>query len=309
VNRGLTSLLLVLVIQCGLVAAVYWPGSNRGYVPPKPMVPFDHERIDVIYVGDEFDNETVLSKFGQRWSLPELENLPADSAMVDRLLEAITAGDGSWPIAHSVAARQRFRVASYHYRRRVSLLEGETILGTFLLGTSPGFRKIYARNEEQDAIYGILLAAHDAPGNSGAWLDRKLLQTRAPLRITADTYSLQREGTGWLSGIGGVPDERELEALLSTLRDLQIDGLASGDAQRDLAAAESDMVLVVESLAGKVTLELFHHDGEHYIHSNEYPLFFTLSAYDYDRLATIDFSLISGDKRQQTPIYADPFSP
>ena len=63
-NRGLTSLLLVLVIQCGLIAAVYWPGTNRGYVPPTPMVPFDSERIDVIYVGDEFDNETVLSKIG-----------------------------------------------------------------------------------------------------------------------------------------------------------------------------------------------------------------------------------------------------
>ena len=92
-----------------------------------------------------------------------------------------------------------------------------------------------------------------------------------------------------------MPDERELEALLSTLRNLQIDGVASGDAQRDLAEAEADLVFTVESLAGKVTLELFHQDGKHYIHSSEFPLFFTLSAYDYDRLDSIDYRLISGD--------------
>jgi hypothetical protein len=295
VKHGLTSLMLVLVIQCGLLVAVYWPGNTAEYTTPAPMVPFEPERIDTIYVGDEFDNETVLSKVGERWSLPELQHLPADSDMVNQLLDTITNDNGNWPVAHSVAARQRFRVASYHYRRRISLLENGDLLGTLFLGSAPGFRKIYARNDDQNGIFSILFSAQDAPGYSGGWLDKKLLQTRAPVRISADAYSLQREGTTWRSGIGQVPDERELEVLLSTLRNLQIDGLASGDAQRDLAAAEADLVFTVESLAGKVTLELFQLDGKHYIHSNEYPLFFTLSAYDYDRLSSIDYRLISGD--------------
>lgn len=294
-KRNLTSLFLILLIQIGLIAAVYWPGNKPGYAPPIPMLPFALDRVDTIYVGDEFDNETMLSEVGGRWLLPELESLPADGAMVEKLLDSVATREGSWPVANSVAASQRFRVASYHYRRRISFFEGEELLGTFFLGTSPGFRKIYARNEDQDAIYSILFSAQDAPGHTGGWLDKKLLQTRAPVRISADAYSLQRDGSGWVSGMGGVPDERELEALLSTLRNLQIDGLASGDAQRYLADAEADLVFAVESLAGKITLELFHLDGKHYIHSSEYPLFFTLSAYDYDRLASIDYRMISGD--------------
>jgi len=295
VKRNLTSLLLILFIQIGLIAAVYWPDQKSEYAAPTPMFPFALDRVDTIYVGDEFDNETMLSKVGDRWILPELENLPADGTMVEKLLEPLAQNEGNWPVAHSIAARQRFRVASYHYRRRVSLYEDKDMLGTFFLGGSPGFRKIYARNEDQNGVYSILLSTQDAPGYSGGWLDKKLLQTRAPVRISADAYSLQREGAGWLSGIGQVPDGREIEALLSTLKNLQIDGLASGDAQRDLAEAEADLVFTVESLAGKVTLELFHLDGKHYIHSSEYPLFFTLSAYDYDRLASIDYRLISGD--------------
>ena len=294
-NRGIASLLLILVIQCALVLVTHWPAQDANRAQLEPMAPLAPNEVDEIYVGDEFDNETALRRVGERWFLPELENLPANAQMVDALLAAITSAAKNWPVADSVAARQRFRVASYHYRRRIRLLGDGEVLGTFLLGTSPGFRKVYARNESQNAVYSITFSAHDAPGNSGPWLDRKLLQIRAPLGITADSYSLRRDGEKWHSGTGGVPDERELQALLATLRNLQIDGLASEDDQRDLAEAEADLVLNVESLAGEATLELFHREDRHYIHSSEYPLFFTLGAWDYDRLTGIDFRLISGE--------------
>ncbi len=65
--------------------------------------------------------------------------------------------------------------------------------------------------------------------------------------------------------------------------------------QRELSIAEATLELEITSLTGKVQFELFSQDGQHYIHSSEYPLFFTFSAYDYDRLASIDYRLISGD--------------
>ena len=294
-NRKISSLLWVLALQCALALAVFWPSPDGQRKAHEPLAPSPRERVDVIYVGDEFDNETVLARVGESWILPELEDLPADTAMVDKLLEAIATGHSAWPAATTIAARQRFQVASYHYKRRIRLFEGDGMLATIFLGTSPGFRKIYSRNESQHAIYSIAFNAHDAPGDSGAWLDRKLLQTRTPLAIVADGYSLQRDGETWLSGIGQVPDQRELLALLDALRSLQIEGLASEDQQRDLAAAEADLVLQVESLAGAVTLELFREGDRHFIHSGEYPLYFTISADGYDRLAGIDVGLISGE--------------
>lgn len=294
-NRVIGGLLLMLALQCGLTLAVFWPSLDNYRTVRESMAPFPRERVNVIHIGDEFDNETVLSRAGEYWILPELDNLPADSAMVSKLLQAIATGEDAWPVADTIAARQRFRVASYHYRRRIRLLEDDSILATILLGTSPGFRKIYGRNESQDAIYSIPFNAHDAPGDSGAWLDRQLLQIRTPLGIVADGYSLRREGEEWLSGIGRAPDKRELQALLDALRNLQIDGLASEDDQRDLAEAEAELVVEVESLAGTVTLELLRRGDGYFIHSSEYPLHFTISAFDYDRLAGIDVGLISGE--------------
>lgn len=289
------SLLLILIIQCGLVVTVYWPDTEHGITAAQPMTTVAGDRISEIYIGDEFDNETVLQKVGERWFLPELEGLPADAAMVERLIAATTAGDENWPVADSIAARQRFRVASYHYRRRIRLLEDQQVVDTLYLGKSPGFRKIYARNETRNAIYSILFSAHEAPGNSDAWLDRRLLQIRTPVRIAADGYSLGREGDNWRSEIGRAPDQRELEALLSALRSLQVEGLANEDEQRDLAASDADLVLVVQGLAGDVTLELFRQGERCFIHSSEYPLFFRLSAFDYDRLVSIDPGLILGE--------------
>ncbi|MCP5163453.1 MAG: DUF4340 domain-containing protein [Pseudomonadales bacterium] len=296
-NRWLAAGSLLLAGQCALVIALYWP---QVFDPPEVGAPqfssFTPDAVDEIYVGDEYDNETLLLRAGQRWLLPELENLPADGDMVAKLLQALTRGDTTWPVAESVAARQRFQVANYYYQRRVQLLGEGEVLGTFLLGTSPGFRKIHVRNASQDAIYTIAFNAFDAPGHSGAWLDRRLLQVRTPLSITADSYSLHWQDGQWRSGMGRQPDERELEALLAALRNLQVDGIADGDRQRDLAQAEAELVLQVESLGASVSLELFTLGGHHYIFSSEYPLFFTISAYDYERLTDIDFRLISGER-------------
>ncbi|MEM6580828.1 MAG: DUF4340 domain-containing protein [Pseudomonadota bacterium] len=301
-KRGITPLILVLLIQCALVAAVFWPGDGPDFAKPPPLLPFDLQQIDAVYVGDEFDNETVLTRVGERWSLPELEHLPASSEMVNQMLAALAADDGAWPLADSVSARQRFRVATYHYRRRIELRGSGEKLAVVFLGTSPGFRKIYARNAKQDGIFSLHFSAQAAPGRDGQWLDKNLLRVRTPLRINADAYSLERRGEDWVSGIGLEPDPLELAALLDTLRNLQIEGLASEDMQRDLSEAEADLMLQITSLAGDITLELFEIEDEHYIHSSEYPLFFTISAYEYDRLVGIDYGLISGESDSGTTI-------
>ena len=295
-NRTVTALLLVFLIQCGITAAVYW--RTPGPVSPsmvQSLAPLDAGSIDEVRIGDNYDNETVLVKAGDRWLLPYLGGLPADPGKVDKLLDGITHPPEGWPVAKTTTARQRFQVADYYYQRRVTLLEAGVQLDTIYLGTSPGFRKVHARSQAADAIYSITFNAFDAPAISGAWLEPRLLQVRAPLRIAADSYSLHFDGTKWLSGTGRAPDERELEALISALRSLQVDGVAAQDLQRELSEAEADLVLRVDSLAGEVTLELFSVDDEYFIYSSEYPMFFKLSAYDYDRLTGIDFRLISGE--------------
>ena len=101
-NRAVPVLLLVLLIQCGIVAIVFWPQQSPGTGATGPgLAPFSVDAIDELRIGDEFDNEAILVKSGQQWLLPDLENLPADPAKVDTLLQSITGQAGSWPIART----------------------------------------------------------------------------------------------------------------------------------------------------------------------------------------------------------------
>jgi hypothetical protein len=296
VNRWVTALLLVLLIQCGIVAAVFWPQESlQQQSATRTFAPFPVNAIDELHISDEFDNEAVLVRSGERWLLPDMENLPADAARVDALLHTLTTQTGIWPIAQSSAARQRFQVADYHYQKRLTLLSSGQELGTLYLGTSPGFRKVHARNAQQDEIYSIAFNTFEIPAINDGWLDTRLLQVRAPLRIDTDLYNLYFENGRWMSATGGTPDKAELNTLLSTLRDLQVVGVAGEDLQRDLSAAEADLVMTVQSLAGDVTLEIVTRSGEHFIHSSEFPLFFTCAA-DCEQLTGVDAGRVSGER-------------
>lgn len=295
-TRVVSLLLLLSLVQCIIVIGLYWPKSPKIGQPPESVAqlisPSIVGEIDEVVIGDEYDNEVRLLKSGEHWLLPELGSLPADSARVESLLTSLAGERSGWPIASTVAARQRFQVANYHYQRRLTLMANGEELAILYLGTSPGFRKVHARRDDQDAIFSIGLSVFDTPGESGHWLDRRLLQIRTPTRIVADGYSLERKDDDWVSGLGKVPDSRELEALLGALRSLQVEDVASADMQRDLSGTEARLVLKIQSLSGETTLEFFSIAGQNFVYSSEYALFFVLSDYDYDRFTGIDARLL-----------------
>ena len=296
-NRSVGVLLLALLIQCGITAILLWPDQGAVNRPTNPtLTSFPSNTIDEIRIDDDFDNKVVLKRSSEQWLLPGLGNLPADSGKVRSLLQRISGEQGAWPIAHSSAARQRFQVADYYYQRRLTLFSAGQALDTLYLGTSPRFRKVHARNDRQDAIYSIMLSAFETPATNGAWLESRLLQVRAPLRIDTDSYNLSFESGRWLSVTGREPNEMELKGLISTLKSLQIDGVAGEELQHELSTVEPDLVMAIQSLTGDVTLKLITVDNGHFIYSSEYPIFFTLSAYDFDRLTGVDSRLISGEK-------------
>jgi hypothetical protein len=300
VKRWVTALFFLVLIQVGIVAVMFWPERTSQQTTTEQLLPrFPVNAIDELRISDSFDNEVVLVRSGEQWLLPDRENLPADASKVQALLKDLTTQAGSWPVARSSAARQRFQVAAYHYQKRLTLFSVGEDLGTVYLGTSPGFRKVHARNADQNAIYSIPLNTFEAPASTATWLDSKLLQVRVPLRIDTDLYNLYFENGRWYSATGGRPDKTELDSLLSALKNLQVAGIANEDLQRDLAAAEDDLIMTIESLAGEVTLELIIFENQHYIHSSEFPLFFKLSAYDFDRLTGVDSRLLSGEDSSQ----------
>ena len=294
-NRVGYVLLFLLLAQLALVTKLYWSDRvlelSDGSASLADTGPY---LVDEIRISDGHGAVTRLTKASNHWALQEQGGLPADSARIENLLEQLTSTDPGWPVAHTLPARQRFQVAPYHFRRRIELWAQGEIISSVFLGTSPGFRKVHARNEAQDEIYSISLNLYETSSRADQWLDRGLLQVRGPLRITSDGYRLDRNGGNWHTEDGDTPDPRELEALLAALRSLQVTGLASEEAWDALAFAEAAVILQVESLTGTVSLELYALGEQHYVSSSEFERPFKLSAYSFDQLTGIDALLLSG---------------
>ncbi len=288
-NRVGLFLVSLLLVQLVIVAKLYWPAMAAGSTNVTELLantgPF---LIDEVHIEDGQGNRAVLETSRGDWILPRLGGLPAKSERLKQVLQQLTEQDPGWPVAHTLPARQRFQVAHYHFRRKITLLAQDQIISTVYLGTSPGFRKVHARNDEEDDIFSIPLNRFDTPASDGQWLDPSVLQIRTPLRIVADGYSLDRSSGSWTLGSGEVPDQRELDALLDSLKSLQVGGLASAEEAQDIKGLEADLILEVESLSGTQTLTFFHQEARYFVRSSALPHLFRLSSYTYEKITGID---------------------
>ena len=294
-NRAGIFLLLLLVMQLALTAVLYRDDrDSAGTQSAAALVNVGTNVIEELLIEDSMGGSVLLRKAADLWLLPELGNLPAKPEMVEKALLKLTIEDPGLSVAHTLASRQRFQVAHYHYRRKITLNSLNRAVGAVFLGTSPGFRKVHARNEKRDSIYSVDLNLFDIPLQPGKWLEPRLLQVRAPVQITADGYSLERSAGEWRMGTGAKPDQRELQALLDALRNIQVQGIATDETKQAVSRREADLILQVTGLATNTELKLFKLGQEHFISSDEYPLLFRISAYDFDKLTGIDSFLLSG---------------
>ena len=292
----INTLLAIFFIQCVMAAGLDWPDTGlMQALNTEQLVPFEPYLVDEIHIGDEQGNEAVLVKGGDYWILPDLAGLRVSPELIEKLQQGVIRAKPGWPLATSVAARQRFQVTDYNFQRRLTLIGNGELLGTVYLGSSPGFRKVYARNSTQEAIFSIPFNGFDASATDSDWLDKRTLQISSPLSIVSQHYSLNKQGTQWLSDDEQQPDEREMDALLLALASVQIESVANEDLQRTLSIAVPDIALAVQSEEGETHFEFFTLGTKHYIHCSDHALFFTLSKYDFDRFSTLDSKRLRGE--------------
>lgn len=290
------ALLLILLIQCGIATAVYWPQDTRSAAnPAAPLLASDPAQVVEILITDEAGNAVQLRRQGEQWQLPALAGLAADPAQVEKLLATLTTGQHGFPVATSVPAKQRLQVADYRYQRSIRLTTANGEHDTALLGTAPAYRQVHARREGDDAIYSIPLSVFDAPTSSASWLDSGLLQVTAPQRIAGDGFQLQQDANaGWQTIAGQTPEPRELEALLVGLANLQVDGVADDNQLAQLGTRAADFSITATLAEGARALAFYQWAGDHFVRDARFTLFFTISAYDYDRLHTLDVARLNG---------------
>lgn len=294
-NRVGAVLLALLLVQSVIILMQELNASDAGGANVSArLADVSNFQIDELHIENGRNEKARLLREGGRWVLPKLGGLPADSRRVEELLQRLTEEDPGWAVAHTLPARQRFQVAPYHFRRKITLMAQNQPIETVYLGNSPSFRKVHARNDEADAIYSVALNLFDLPPSDEAWLERGLLRVKAPLRIIADGYSLDRSSGEWRLDGELTPEPGELNALLGTLKTLQVEGVASREQVAAVTRLEPELILQLEGLGGEQTLSLYRAGDTYFLRSNRHDALFRVSGYTFDQLTGIDSLLLRG---------------
>lgn len=286
-SRLTTGLSLVLLIQLVISAAVFWPQQDRGEADARaPLLAAMLDDVNRLVIRDG-DTRVVMSQVESGWRLPEYHQLPVDADRVRRTLEELPGLRRGWPVASSSGAAARFEVAEDSFQRSVEYFRGDASVGQLLIGTSPGFRKVHARVAGSDAVYAVEFNSFDLPANPEEWLDKQLLQVADVTSVRGLDYQLRREGDSW-QGEDATPDPELVDELINGLTSLRVNGAADVATAAILEELTAPPTLEVEADGTRHEYRLYEIEEAYYIQRNDIPVYFSLNAFDYDRLNDVN---------------------
>jgi len=276
-NKRLGLLAGLLVGQLLLIAALTLfqrtPDQGSG------LLDFDPVAVTSLVITDADDVSVELIRTEEGWRLPDGSKVDAGKIM--SVVERLAGMHSLWPVAATSSSQERFAVAPEHYQRRLEF-KGDEFDAVLYLGTSPGYRRIHARNADSDEVFSIEFADHEVPAEAGEWLDKTQLQSRDISSIAlAGGWTLSLADDTWL--IDGVPADAEtVTALVNRLQDLRLLGIFDGDS----AILEEPRTLQISDAEGSYEL-VFRHDPEadvYIVESSRIPGRFTVASYVVEQI-------------------------
>lgn len=225
-NSRIGLLAALLVIQLVLVGvAIFAGGGNDGATP---LLELESKAVTGVTISASDEDSVVLTRTADGWRVGEL---PADADKITDVIDKLSGGTASWPVATSEDSQERFEVTEEKHQRRVDFQDGDDVLATVYLGTSPGYRRVHARRDGEDAIYSIDFAVHELPTSVDDWLDKRLFASDSIRRIELpEGHVLEQAGddAGWTLD-GAATDPEAVKRYLERFERLSVLGLYNPD--------------------------------------------------------------------------------
>lgn len=215
-NLKIPQLGVLLAVQLGLALLLLATGRGgmSGAEQGQPLLKFETAQVDRIELGDGKESLS-LQKKNDNWVIAAKAadgfEAPADKGKIQGFLTQMAGLERRIPVAVSDAAIKRFKVAEDSFERRITLQAGEKKLAVLYLGGSPGFRRIYARGEEDGAVYEVEFGLHQATTAVADWTDKGLLNLDVDqiTHIELNGLTLDKDGDNWK--LAGLADGEELD--------------------------------------------------------------------------------------------------
>ncbi len=287
-NRLTTLLAAALALQLALSVALLWPRENPGASDARlALMNVAADQVDKLIVSSGEDS-LLIQRAESGWVMPDYHGLPVQTSRLNRVLIDLPALPRGWPVASSDTAASRFQVAAEEFQRRVEFYRGEDSQGTVYVGTSPGFRKVHVRPADASQVFAVEFNSFELPLLAAEWLDKSLLQLRDVTDIEGLDYRLSREGDRWRGSEAAPPSTDVVDTLVNGLTSLRVTGAADIATASLLSDLSAPPTLQVTAGGERYAFRLYEMEDNYFIQREDIPVFFSLSALDYDRLNDVD---------------------
>jgi len=174
-GKTLGLLAALLLAQLALATFLFIRGNGFGTVQPdEALVTFEPAAVDRVTIRDGTGAQVELVKRDGQWQLPGHFDFPASASKVEALLKDLQGLRTRLPVSTSPEAFARFKVAADQFERRIDLRQGDKEVAVLYLGDSPGFKRLFARGGQGEAVFEVAYSAHQAGAKASDWTDKGL---------------------------------------------------------------------------------------------------------------------------------------
>lgn len=280
----------LLAVQLLLAGALLWRGyqANDGSEIEK-LFDIAANEIDRIVISDG-DSSVGLAKRSGQWTLPDNSELPATESKITSTLDSLADIELVWPVSTTTSSHERFEVEADNYQRDVKLFKGDDLIARLLIGTSPGFRKVHLRRAGEDEVYSVALNSFDFPATADNWLNTKLLNIADADQIKGPDFSMSKQEDQWqlnpdaAQGEGDAPqiEQDKANQLAIAFSNFSVQGLAESAPDAESVSFE------VQAGDKKFVYAFMEKDDKYFVRRDDRDLVFTVSKYDYERMAKVN---------------------
>ncbi|MCZ6619269.1 MAG: DUF4340 domain-containing protein [Gammaproteobacteria bacterium] len=281
-NSRLSMLLIVAGVQLLIVAGLLLASTSDSSGEADLFLSFDSDLIDRVMLDDGDGLELSLEKSDDGWSLDG--RVPVDEEKMAEVLSKLQNLKRPWPVATTSATQDRFEVSDEKHQRHVQLYANDELVADFFLGTSPGYRRVHAREVGADDIFSIDFSNYEIPLSVDGWLDKTLLGARGEVTEVAreGAWRINKGEEGWLLD-DAAADQDAADRLAGRFAELRVMGVLD-DADGTATTAEGVEhrgTYRINDADGEQRIDVFYRSEEddYLVRSDRVVGIFTLASY------------------------------
>lgn len=307
-TNQITILSSLLLLQLIIASMLFSTDSHvDSAMTTTSLVDIKDNAVDEIQIIANND-ELTLTKHDGRWQLKNHPELPLIQSKVSALTNDLVKSKVTWPVTKTSSSHERFKVANDHFAKKIIFSKNGTKgdekdsekyaeQHTVLLGDSPNFKKLYARNEADDNVYSISYSIHQASTDADAWLDKSLLSVDSISQIKHSVINLKKQDDKWQLAS---PDDKteqtaldtdSIEELVNQLTRFTVKGIA------DTSYEPSNQLVVHDEANNEYIYSFAAKDNNYFVKRNDINQWFSLAKPKFEQLANLSMdNFISTNK-------------